>query len=690
MNGLRVVAALFLLAALSTEAPAQMARPSTATGPVEITANELNYNKEQNIYTAEGDVEMREGVRKLNADFVLYNDTTKDAFAEGHVVFQEEGDVIRAERMSLNTVTQRGVIEQGQVFMKTGNFYVNGTEIEKTGESSYLVHKGEFTTCGWNKPSWTFQAKEIQLTMGDYATARSSTFSILGYKVFYLPWSVFPVKTERQSGFLLPEFQLSSKDGTIFRNAFYWAISQDTDATFYLDWIEDRGFKPGAEYRYWLTDDTKGAWYASEIDDAKYGHERYQIKGEHQQMFGDMSFKTSINYVSDYLYLNDLGLTTLERSESSLRDVAFIEKPLPYSLLTVETDYFQNLTKKDNGATLQYLPSASYFTEYLPLGKSRLYFDLASDLTNFTRPEGEKDARLTVTPTLRMPYSWNGLNFLGSAGLQEKAYADDPTSPAPNEAVHHEAFVAEGDVNAQFLKESSTTFLNLGNLESIISPRLQYNYVQNTTSFENIPSVDPADRVFNANTVTYSLSHYLNAVTADGQAREISLMEISQTYGLTDKLPTSASQLYQVVGPDESRFSDVHSRFTLFPQSTFWFVHDDYWSVSGKGLQDMTNSIHYAVPPGFQVDISHSYVPGVADQMWVNTTVRWRVFDMNYQVLYDLMQRTWDNALVSLTYHPSCWGVTFTVQETRIPRPSDTSFHVSFNLQGITQKIGGY
>ena len=228
------------------------------TGPVDITAKELNYNKEQNIYTAEGDVEMKEGTRRLNADFVLYNDTTKDAFAEGHVVFQDPGDVIHAERMSLNMVTQRGTIENGQVFMKTGNFSMNGNEIEKTGESSYLVHKGEFTTCGWDRPSWTFKAKEIQLTMGEYATARSSTFSIMGHKMLYLPWSLFPVKTERQSGFLLPLFQLSSRDGTIFRNAFYWAIAKDQDATFCLDWIEERGFKPSAEYRYWLTDNTKG------------------------------------------------------------------------------------------------------------------------------------------------------------------------------------------------------------------------------------------------------------------------------------------------------------------------------------------------------------------------------------------------------------------------------------------------
>ena len=58
------------------------------------------------------------------------------------MVFQDQGDVIHAERMSLNMATQRGTIENGQVFMKTANFFMNGNEIEKTGESSYLVHNG--------------------------------------------------------------------------------------------------------------------------------------------------------------------------------------------------------------------------------------------------------------------------------------------------------------------------------------------------------------------------------------------------------------------------------------------------------------------------------------------------------------------------------------------------------------------
>ena len=277
---------------------------------------------------------LAEGNRHLDADFVLYNDTTKDAFAEGHVVFQDQEDVIHGERISLNLVTNRGTIEKGQLFVKKGNFFLTGNEIEKTGESTYKVHQGEFTTCGFDHPSWTFNANDVDLTVEGYATATNTRFSVLGYPVLYMPWGIFPVKTERQSGFLLPDIKSSSRDGEIIRDAYYWAIAKDKDATFFLDWIENRGVKPGVEYRYALSDTTKGQWYGTIIDDMKYDHTRYQIKGEHEELFGDdLTFKADINRVSDFDYLEDLGLTTLERSESSLRSVAFAEKPFrdPFS-----------------------------------------------------------------------------------------------------------------------------------------------------------------------------------------------------------------------------------------------------------------------------------------------------------------------------------------------------------------------
>ncbi len=552
---------------------------------------------------------------------------------------------------------------------------------EKTGESTYLIKQGELTTCGWDRPSWTFTAKDVDVTVEGYATAKGATFHILGHSVLYLPWSVFPVKTERQSGVLMPELMLSSRDGTIVRSAYYWAISKDTDATFFLDWIQQRGVKPGVEYRYFLKENIKGSWYASIIDDTKYGHTRYQIKGEHQQTFSDMTFKTRINHVSDADYLKDLGRTVTERSENSLKSTAFLEKPFNRSLLTVEGANFDDLSQPNNRTTFKYVPFASYFTEYMPILRNRLYADLTSDFTNFYRQEGAKATRLTVQPTVRLPYSTHGLNFLGSAGISEKAYYSDPSSPGTNETKHHESYIVEGDANAQFLKNTSTDLFKLGQMQSVIMPRLRYTYIANS-SFKDIPSIDPADRVLNTNTVVYSFNHYLNAI-ANGAVREISLIEISQAYGLSGNLKP-AEFLYQGSG---ERLSDITARFTLFPHANFFLVNQEVVSIHGQGLTSMTNSVHYGKAPLYQVDVAHNYVPSLVNEAWVRVMGRWKTLDGMYQIRYSLKDSTWVDTLASLMYRPKCWSIGLILTQTR--RPKDTSIRLSFNLEGLTQRVGG-
>ena len=56
----------------------------------------------------------------------------------------------------------------------------------------------------------------------------------------------FPAKTTRQSGFLFPMFSLSSeRNGLDVELPFFWAISENTDATLYQRYLEKRGFKEG-------------------------------------------------------------------------------------------------------------------------------------------------------------------------------------------------------------------------------------------------------------------------------------------------------------------------------------------------------------------------------------------------------------------------------------------------------------
>ncbi len=102
-------------------------------GPVHITADQIEHDRAANTYTARGNVEIKETTRTVLADYVFLDDNTRDVTAEGNVVYEDLGDRIECERMQLNLETKKGTLEKARVFIKTGNVYINGSEIEKTG-----------------------------------------------------------------------------------------------------------------------------------------------------------------------------------------------------------------------------------------------------------------------------------------------------------------------------------------------------------------------------------------------------------------------------------------------------------------------------------------------------------------------------------------------------------------------------
>jgi len=283
-------------------------RGGDVKGPVQIIADQVEHNRAANTYTARGNVEVREATRTLFADYIFLDDNTRDVTAEGNVIYEDLGDRIEAERMQLNLETKKGTLEKARVYIKTGNVYVNGAEIEKTGESQYKIKKGKFTTCGWDKPEWTFTSDEVDITVEGYAKTKSTTFHILGVPVFYIPWGIFPVKAQRQSGFLIPEMALSSADGAKFKLSYFWAIAKDKDATMSAEYIEKRGVNLGTQFRYALREDLKGELEGNIINDRDYGNTRYQVKAKHQQVFfNDLQFKANVWHVFDNDYLKDFG-----------------------------------------------------------------------------------------------------------------------------------------------------------------------------------------------------------------------------------------------------------------------------------------------------------------------------------------------------------------------------------------------
>jgi LPS-assembly protein len=653
-----------------------------ATGPVDILADNLEYYKKENLYRGKGNVEIKEGTSTLTADYVEYHEDSGDVMAEGNVVLQDSEGTIRTQRMTLNLVTQEGTIEKGDIYVKQGNFYILGEEIKKTGEATYVIQRGQFTTCGWDKPAWKFSAKNVNVTAKGYATISNATFRILNQPVFFMPWGMFPVKTDRESGLLLPELITSSRDGVKLTESYFWAISRDKDATVGLQWIQARGLKPAAEFRYFISNELKGIWSASIIDDRDFGHYRYNIKGEHEQAItSSLTLKSKINQVSDQDYLKDFGLTTLERSENSVKSTVFAEQLLKKSLLTAETTYFRTLAQKDNDQTFQHLPFISFFTEYIPVLKNTLYANVSSDMANYSREQGTTFSRVSVEPALRLPLHLKGFNFLTSATLLERIYSvNQKEGPDPEQNGRQtdtfQTVKVEGDANFQAVRNYETDLFGIGTAQSVIKPRVAYTFIP-TTNTVNLPFADPADQINETNTITYSFAHYLNAISKD-TSRELSLLEIDQTYSLSGDLRPST--LYSGSG---TRFSDIHTKLTLYPARTFFLAQESYIDTYGGSARILRTSVG-TIQPKFSTTVAHTYTVDDVNQLLWLFGGTYKDFDGRLTIRYDLKDNSWIDTLYAITYHPSCWSITLSLIQTR--RPPDTSIHFSFNLLGLTSR----
>ncbi|HOV89834.1 MAG TPA: LPS assembly protein LptD [Syntrophorhabdaceae bacterium] len=644
--------------------------------PVDISASFLEYNGEKNTYMARGNVELVEGTRYLMADSVVYNELSGDIEAQGNVVFKDEADMLQCDKLYINLFTRKGRVDRGKIFIKKGNFNIAGDKIEKTGDATYIIKAGEITTCDPKKPEWKFQANDVDITIEGYAITKGTKFYILNTPVFYLPYGIFPVKTERQSGFLMPEFTSSSRDGFILKNSFFWAISRDKDATFNLDFIQERGLNLGSEFRYSITEDTKGQWYAAIMDDHNYKHSRYRIKGKHEQdVIGDLKLKMNVDHVSDNDYLKDLSTHVNEKSEALLKSNLYFEKPFKNSLFTYEMAYFKNLLVKDNDMTFKYAPQMTYFTESFPVLKDRFFLDLSSNMTNFYRETGDRYSRLAFEPRLQMPFSWHGVNFLISGKGYETGYLINKAGSNTKTTEIRQTFKVAGDANVQLIRDYFVDKTGRTGYQSLIKPELKYVFIPNS-SYRDLPYADPYDRIYKANIITYSFNHYLNHFSLN-ETKEVSLMQIEQTYGLSGAL--SSSNLYEGYG---KRFSDTKGRITFFLKENTSFIHESVFNTYGDGFKTVKNSLNYSQPNMYRINFSHTYTKYLDNQVYLDLGGTYKDIDGRYQIRYSFRDAVWIDTLYQIVYHPSCWAITLTLVQTQ--RPRDTSFRFAFDLAGIT------
>lgn len=169
-----------------------LAQDLTPVGPVRLGADQLSYEEGNGTYQAEGNVRIKYDDVTLQADNAVFKQEEGEAVVSGNVVMEREGDVLHGDRIRLNTVTEEGEVANGDLFIKKPNFHIRSEQMSKQGKDEYHMERGSFTTCDGDSPSWRFTARDLNLTLEEYATGKDVLFYVKDFPLLYLPYIIFP------------------------------------------------------------------------------------------------------------------------------------------------------------------------------------------------------------------------------------------------------------------------------------------------------------------------------------------------------------------------------------------------------------------------------------------------------------------------------------------------------------------
>lgn len=681
---------LLPISALVLSLPAAaLAQPETG-GPVHVEADTITHESAQDRIEATGSVRIRGRGMTLLSDRALLFPDRNEAEALGNVTLMSNGDTLSADRLKINYEDETGEVEQGNAFIKAGNFHVRAARMFKLGPDSYRLEDGTFTTCDAERPSWKFSASDVNVALGEYATGKHALFYLGDVPVFYLPYIIFPVKTARQSGFLLPRTGNSSKKGFTFNMAYYWAIDPSQDATFNLDIQSKRGEGFGLDYRYIRKRGSEGYFRGYGIYDTEQQRFRGDLSQKHQENISDtFTIKSDINLTTDRDFYRDYAEQTGVYNRNQLDSTIFATKRFRRQVLVGEFLYMEDLREEttDNRKTLQKLPVISLTGVRERLWDSPFFISHESSLTNFYRREGIKGQRLDLHPVLTAyAKPFGALETSAWAGYRMRLYNayDVPENDGNNlseaEGLDGMGLVTGGGaVSSTLARVYDMGSGSLSKIRHVMIPELRYSFVQNREQKE-LPFFDYDDRLVHENRVVYSLSNYLtgkftNADGRDPEYRELLYFKLSQGYDFSG----TRRDLLTLV--DEKRpFSDVMLEARVNPIKQISLAFDSRFNVYDANISTIAVSADAKDESGNSAGVTYRYARDEVDYLEGRASVSlFKPIYAKYDVRYSFDRKDFLESLYSLEYRHQCWSVIVTYRD----RNDTKEFFVNFSLSGL-------
>jgi len=707
---------------------------------VDIEAETLSYDSDTKTYQATGNVIISFEGGFIKADDVILDRLKDEATAEGHVFIKSGEDILEGEKAKFSIAKETGVLSDGKVFFDKNHLYLRGETIEKKADATYFLKKGQATTCDGENPDWIFAGSEMEVTIDGYGTVKHGTFQVKGIPVLYLPYLIFPAKTTRQTGLLLPRIAYSSdKLGFDVGIPFYWAISENSDATFYQRYMDKRGFQEGVEFRYLIGKDTHGTLYGDYLNDTfnvtetegdailhrdwKEDNKRWSYYLDHETTFSPGFYlKTDIKRVSDRWYFRDFdsynyymahyrendtrafsGVSfTGDKSLTSLTSTARLVKDWDLFNATALVEYTDNFQSYSNDETVQKYPEVTFTGMKQPLYNSPIDFELASSYGNYYRSTGYRGDVFDVYPVFSWPLSFGDyLEFTPSLGLRETIWESSYSGPAAGNEDRdgsRELYTVGTALSSEVSRVFDVGGAVVDKIRHGIRPEVTYSYIPyvyqddrpdflRTIEWTDTNVAQPNTGVEETNAVTYSLINTLIARLKDEEGgiayREFFRLKLGQVYDIKEARRETS-------GPLQPRrpFGNVISELDFTPFRYLSLDADAQFNVNSGEWEEMNSTFDISDPRGDSLTAEYRYTQRSVEE--INLSLKGKAteaLDLMYILRKDELGKKTLEATYALDYHKQCWSVVLSYTDS----PDDRSFMVVFSLYGLGKvgRIGG-
>jgi lipopolysaccharide export system protein LptA len=351
--------------------------------PIHFESDELEYSQTSQIIVATGSVTVHQTSYTFHSDHAIFNVQDKSLKAWGRVRFQDlQGDQIRAKFLTYNAQDESAQLEDAEGSF--GPWIFAAKKISRDSQGGFALERARLSTCETDFSKYHLYGYRIQVIPNKRLTVQHALFRIGPVPVLYLPYYYYSLGEKHLAVQLYPGHSQSL--GPFLRSTLGYAVTDQTYAKVYLDWMNKKGMGTGGEFNYYFDNGVKGSFYGYQMDDRHYEfnngiadtteeRRRWNVRWFHWQKFSDaILWQANCNRMSDESFPNDFFREDFDRVARDLKtSTAFTyQKKQNYLRMIAETqDRFDTIGQNFYTAEAS-VPQVEYTHTQSPLGFLKL------------------------------------------------------------------------------------------------------------------------------------------------------------------------------------------------------------------------------------------------------------------------------------------------------------------------------